>query len=139
MANPSPAKPFTKGDSRINRKGRPRSFDALRALAQEIAHKELTQKDGSLISVTEAILSGWAASKDARLQMQFIDVAFGKVPTPIENEHKGKITHEIIVRRGKALHRLNRAAPGTDESDSDGEAIQLFGDGPEVGEKFVGR
>lgn len=117
---------FAKGDSRINRKGRPKSFDALRALAQEIAHKALTQRDGSLLTITEAILTGWAASKDPRLQIQFIDIAFGKVPTPIENEHKGKITHEIIVRRGKAStsHRFNRTAPGTDESDRDSETLQ---------------
>jgi hypothetical protein len=38
MANPSPSKPFAKGDKRINRKGRPKTFDALRQLAQTIAH-----------------------------------------------------------------------------------------------------
>lgn len=30
---------FVKSDPRINRKGRPKSFDGLRALAQEIAHE----------------------------------------------------------------------------------------------------
>lgn len=75
---------FKPGDKRINRKGRPKSFDALRALAQQIAHKELSQKDGSLITVTEAIMQGWAASKDPRLQLQFIEIAYGKVPNPIE-------------------------------------------------------
>ena len=36
---PKQLKPFVKGDPRINRKGRPKSFDALRSLAQEIAHE----------------------------------------------------------------------------------------------------
>lgn len=64
----------------INKKGRPKSFADLRALAQTIAHKEL--KDG--VTVTEAILTGWAGSKNPKLQIQFMEVAYGKVPTPVE-------------------------------------------------------
>ncbi len=74
-------KPFTKGDKRINRKGRPKSFDAARALAQSIAHEEVTNSKGDTVTVTEAILRQWAASKDPRLQMYFFEVAYGKVPT----------------------------------------------------------
>lgn len=70
---------FTKGDRRINRKGRPKSFDALRELAQQIAHEELQSGDMRM-TTTEAILRKWATSKDPRLQMQFMDVAYGKVP-----------------------------------------------------------
>ena len=77
---------FTKGDKRINRKGRPKSFDALRALAQEIAHEELQQKDGSTLTVTQAILKKWAGSNDARLQMAFIEYAYGKPPQQTENK-----------------------------------------------------
>ena len=68
-------KGFVKGDPRINRKGRPKSFDALRALAQEIAHEEAISDgqpiiiNGKIVTVTEAILRKWAASKDPRLQM----------------------------------------------------------------------
>lgn len=70
-------KGFVKGDKRINRKGRPKTFDALRALAQQIAHEE-TNIQG--VTVVEAILRQWAQSKNPQLQRQFIEVAYGKVP-----------------------------------------------------------
>ena len=78
---------FKPGDPRINRKGRPKSFDALRALAQQIAHEAALKNgeplviDGHIVTVTEAILRTWAQSKDPRLQQAFIEVAYGKVPT----------------------------------------------------------
>lgn len=84
-------RPFYAGDPRINRKGRPRSFDALRELAQEIAHEKATRPDGEpiimqghVVTVAEAILRRWASSKDPRLQMAFIEIAFGKAPQAIE-------------------------------------------------------
>ena len=80
-------KGFVKGDKRINRKGRPKNFDAARALAQSIAHEEVTNpKTGETATVTEAILRQWAASKDPRLQMYFFEVAYGKVPTESKTE-----------------------------------------------------
>ena len=76
---------FQKGDPRINRKGRPKSFDALRELAQQIAH-EPTQivVDGHKVTVAEAILRQWAQSKNPQLQRAFIEVAFGKVPDKLD-------------------------------------------------------
>lgn len=87
-------KPFTKGDPRINRKGRPKSFDALRELAQQIAHEEAKSGGAPVVvgghkaTVAEMILRQWAASKNPQLQRAFIEVAFGKVPdkTEIVNE-----------------------------------------------------
>ncbi len=79
-------KPFVKGDPRINRKGRPRSFDALRELAQEIAHETAKAGgadvviEGHRATVAEMILRQWAMSKNPQLQRAFIEVAFGKVP-----------------------------------------------------------
>ena len=82
---------FKRGDPRINRKGRPKSFDALRELARQISHEVATTKNGDDLviaghkaTVTEAILRQWAGSKNPRLQQAFIEVAFGKVPSAVE-------------------------------------------------------
>ena len=82
---------FTKADPRINRRGRPKSFDALRALALQIAHEKAKTKDGDTltvdghaVSVVEAILRQWAMGKDKKLQQGFIEIAFGKVPDKLE-------------------------------------------------------
>ncbi len=97
-------KPFTKGDPRINRKGRPRNFDALRELAQQIAN-EVSLKDGEpliisghKVTVAEAILRSWAISKDPKLQIAFIEIAYGKVPDTIESTNSGLIQVEFIGR-----------------------------------------
>jgi len=88
--NPTGKGGFTKGDPRINRKGRPKSFDALRELAQQIAHEEAKSGgqpmviNGHIVTVAEAIIRTWAQSKDPRLQMAFIEVAYGKAPTRTE-------------------------------------------------------
>lgn len=73
-------KPFGKGfDPRRNLKGRPRSFDEVRALAQDLAHED--------IEGTEAIvkvLRQWRGSPEPTLQKAFVEYAFGKVPDKIE-------------------------------------------------------
>lgn len=72
---------FTKGDPRINRNGRPRSFDSLRALAQEIANE---QKNEGGETCAERILREWRDSKNWQSQKAFLEVAFGKVPDKLE-------------------------------------------------------
>lgn len=103
MSNPSPSKPFTKNDPRINRKGRPRNFDALRALAQQIAHETATKAgeplviDGHVATVTEMILRQWASSKDPRLVQAFIQYAYGKVPDNVDiKTHDETIIIDVI-------------------------------------------
>ena len=102
--NPQNLKPFVKGDPRINRKGRPKSFDALRTLAQDIAHEKAKAGgntvviDGHSVTVAEAILRQWAQSKNPALQQKFIEVAFGKVPQAVDITTKGeKITGFVKV------------------------------------------
>ena len=100
-----PGGPFRKGDPRINRKGRPKSFDALRSLAQEIAHEAAKRGDGQpvvidghTVTVTEAIMRSWAVSKDPRLQQKFIEVAYGQVPsvTRLEGQDGGPMVIKVI-------------------------------------------
>ena len=90
MANNTGRGTFQKGDPRINRKGRPKDFDALRELAQQIAHETATKDgqplviEGHIVTVSEAILRSWARSGNAQLQRAFIEVAFGKVPDKLD-------------------------------------------------------
>ncbi len=90
MPNPQNLKPFTKGDPRINRRGRPKDFFGLRDLAQQIAHEPATTGgvpiviDGHIVTVTEAIMRQWAQSKDVRLVQAFVHYAYGKPPDTVE-------------------------------------------------------
>src|SRR3990172_11609286 len=95
-------KGLRKGDPRINSKGRPRSFDALRTLAQQIAHEEARSGgapvvvEGHKATVAEMILRQWAASKNPQLQRAFIEIAFGKVPDTLElPDGKGSLTYMV--------------------------------------------
>ena len=100
MANEQNLKPFVKGDPRCWRRGRPKSFNALRALAKQIAdekaksNKKTLVIDGHSATVVEAILRSWAVSKDPRKQKAFMEIAYGKVPdqTVVET-HPVTITH----------------------------------------------
>jgi hypothetical protein len=98
-----PGKPFTKGDPRINRKGRPKNFDALRNLAQSISHEPALGADGKpividghIITVAEIIMRQWMQSKNPQLQQAFINYAYGKVPDKVENTGKDGAPIEII-------------------------------------------
>lgn len=86
---------FTKGDPRINRKGRPRSFDALRKLAQQIAIEKAEGRDTTKI---EQMLRDMAANKhDPRDRHKFIEIAYGKVPDQMEVSVPEGLT--IVVER----------------------------------------
>ena len=75
-------RPFTAGDARINRRGRPKNFDAFRRLAQAIAHEPHPQNTS--MTTVEAILRSWAASKEPALQRAFIEYCYGKPPEKVE-------------------------------------------------------
>ena len=90
MANPQNLQPpFVKGDPRINRKGRPKSFDALRKLVQSVGNEIAKDKDGKpliidghVATVAEMIVRSWA--KDGKHQKDFVEYGWGKVPNPVE-------------------------------------------------------
>lgn len=100
--NPQNLKPFTKNDPRIWRGGRPKSFPALQELAQQIAHETAKAGgatvviDGHSATVAEMILRQWAQSKNPALQQKFMEVAFGKVPTPVDL--RGKDGETFVIR-----------------------------------------
>ncbi len=77
-------RPFVKGDPRCWRKGRPKSFDQLRELAQEISHREIKSKDGESITLTEAVLLKLAEAKDPQSLKTFLEFSFGKVPDELK-------------------------------------------------------
>jgi hypothetical protein len=81
---PKQLKPFVKGDPRINRKGRPKSFDQLRNLFQDIAAEEITI-NGKKYTRAKAI--GIAMSMDKKLMREFLEFAFGKVPQALTLEN----------------------------------------------------
>jgi hypothetical protein len=84
--------PFVKGDPRINRKGRPKSFDKLRELALTLAHEVVTTQQGEMTAV-EVILRQMA--KDPKQREIFLQYAFGKIPDKLEVNNSGNVTVAI--------------------------------------------
>lgn len=107
MANSGNLKPFKPGDKRINRKGRPKSFDALRELSLLIANETVgtaTKKLGielkpefKNLKVAEYLIRKWAFSDEANLEKAFIEIAFGKVPQTIQTEEGEEISEVRLV------------------------------------------
>ncbi len=88
----------------INRKGRPKSFNALRELAQQIAHETMVDQTGTARTVAELIMRKWATSSDPQLQMRYVEIAFGKVPTPVEM--KGDITANVTTQSADKIVKV---------------------------------
>jgi hypothetical protein len=83
IANLKPFR-FRKGDPRINRSGRPKSFDDFRDLAQKVTQENLTLPNGKKITVAEALLRQCAKSREPALIKILFEYAFGKVPDKLE-------------------------------------------------------
>ena len=129
---PSAAGQFKKNDPRINRKGRPKSFDALRRLAQQIACEVVKDPDlDAPVSRVELMLREMAGSGDARKAVPFLEIAYGKVPAPVEvtGKNGGPIAtqqvfdHSAVASALAARSAQDRAESGDDPDRSDGETL----------------
>ncbi len=107
--NPTGKGGFAKGDPRIWKGGRPKSFDAVRELAQAIAHETARAGgatvvvDGHTVTVVEMILRQWAQSKNPQLQRVFMEIAYGKVPnvTHLAGEDGERVIIEVMRIDGR--------------------------------------
>ena len=105
-------KAFVKNDPRINRRGRPKGFDAFRRKAQEIACEKVIDERGISMTCAEAVLRSWARSEEPALQRAFIEYAFGKVPDKLESTGLENKTSLILHYGHEFKRRMERSSEG---------------------------
>jgi hypothetical protein len=81
---------FQERKQHINRKGRPRSFDELRRITQEIGREKITIGNGEVMTRVERILRDWSESKDVQKQIAFVQYGYGKPVDKIETNLEPK-------------------------------------------------
>lgn len=113
MSNTTGKGGFQDRKHQINRKGRPKSFDAMRKLAQSMAHEVVSTKKGDMTLVQKILME---MANDPRQRAEFLEIAFGKVPNTIEVS--GKNGADIPVRVIDYRNGLTEITTRSDE-DSD--------------------
>jgi hypothetical protein len=93
MPNPQNLQPpFTKGDPRINRKGRPKTFDMLRKLAVQIAGEQAGETE---LTRVQLMLKAMASSKNPSDRALFLAYAYGKPKEQMDITSGGE---KIVVK-----------------------------------------
>lgn len=109
MENRSLSTRFVKGDPRCWRGGRPKTFNAVRKLVQQISNEEVTDKNGEKMRRIEKIMRSWATSQSPILQLSFIQYGFGKPPEKVEVEGAG--LQNVIVRFAASMREQSPELP----------------------------
>ena len=94
---------FTKGDPRINRKGRPKDFDGARELARVIAQEKAKYKNGDpvvinehVLTIVETIFRDWATSGNFQKQKAFLAYAYGEPPSQIDAKLDAEMIFKVV-------------------------------------------
>ena len=102
---PKQLTPFVKGDPRINRKGRPKNSDQLKALGLSLLHEPARDKDGNPVVIDGHVATNLEMvlrrmMSDKRQSEALLDRVFGKVPntTQIEGKDGGRLVIEVVRR-----------------------------------------
>ena len=99
-------RPFTTGDKRINRSGRPKNFDALRELCQKICHEKIAV-DGEVVTRLENILRDWAGSKDAQKQIALVQYGYGKPADKMETTLRPRTVLRLYYDHERPITAVN--------------------------------
>lgn len=88
--------PFKKGDSRINRKGRPKDFDKLRELVKSIGHEAHPSGEGDTV-VSEKIRRMYASDnpRDSEIILAY---GWGKVKDEVDVTSGGEKLQPELMR-----------------------------------------
>jgi hypothetical protein len=123
-------KPFVKGDKRINRNGRPKSFDALRKLAVRIAGETIPGASGEDITRIEAMLKVMSSSKNPADKALFLAYAYGKPKEELNVNFEKPLVFDYAKFINSATRPIEDSdPPGQDEGSLHGEAVGKDGDG----------
>jgi hypothetical protein len=99
-------RPFVRGDVRINRTGRPKSFDELRKLAQQIGHEKVRDSNGVTLTVAEAVLRKLVQSNDPHALRIFLEYGYGKPVDKIETNLEPRTTLRLFYGHEREQRRL---------------------------------
>jgi len=104
-----PPKDTQFGGKRANRRvnGKPKTFTALRKLAQQIAAEELQSTDGDVITRIEALLRVLSTSRNPADRKTFLEYAFGKPKDEVDLTSGGEALNVLIKKASDVTNDNN--------------------------------